>query len=180
MLFANPPTCGACAVRHATAEKSTREPPKDEKKADIVATEGASPTSAGGAHDGKIVEATPSAGGAHDGKIVEATPSAGGAHDGKIVDATPSPPSTAPTDAVSSGEATPLASGAPPMSEAPPMATVQPVAKASTQQMAFISSDELSKIGQAEKTFGALYLEHMFGLLAAILPDSTTVRFTCR
>ena len=165
MLFANPPTCGACAVRHATAEKSTREPPKDEKKADIVATEGASPTSAGGAHDGKIVEATPSAGGAHDGKIVEATPS---------------PPSTAPTDAVSSGEATPLASGAPPMSEAPPMATVQPVAKASTQQMAFISSDELSKIGQAEKTFGALYLEHMFGLLAAILPDSTTVRFTCR
>ena len=62
------------------------------------------------------------------------------------------------------------------MSEAPPMATVQPVAKASTQQMAFISSDELSKIGQAEKTFGALYLEHMFGLLAAILPDSTTLQ----
>lgn len=137
--------CSMCA----TAEKSIKEPPKDEKKADIVATEGTSPSSAG-------------------------------ADDGKTVETSVSPPSAAPMDAatVPSSEATPLASAAPQTSEAPPapVAPLQLATKAPTQ-LSFISSDELSKIGQAEKTFGVLYLEHMFGLLAAILPDSSSVRF---
>ena len=131
----------------ASAERSTKEPPKDGKKADIVATEGASS-------------------------------SAGVANGGKIVEATVSPPSIVPMDAVTvpSNEATPLASVAPPTSEATPMAPT-PALVVSYQQLSFISSDELSKIGQAEKAFGALYFESILCLLAAILPELSSVSF---
>ena len=133
----------------ATAGKSTKVPPKDEMKADIFATEGT-------------------------------FSSAGCGNGGKTVEISLSPPSTAPMDTVtvSSNEATPLASAAPPTSEAPPAPTApKPVLVESHQQLSFISSDELSKIGQAEKAFGALYLESILCLLAAILPQLTSVRF---
>eukprot|EP00731_Ephydatia_muelleri_P019637 Em0012g462a len=138
----------ALVGRLEDAGKSTKVPPKDEMKADIFATEGT-------------------------------FSSAGCGNGGKTVEISLSPPSTAPMDTVtvSSNEATPLASAAPPTSEAPPAPTApKPVLVESHQQLSFISSDELSKIGQAEKAFGALYLESILCLLAAILPQLTSLQ----
>ena len=136
------------------AERSKKVPaPADQKKTE---TEGALPLTES-SDGGKVAGLSPNpVSPAAAPTAVEATPTA--------VEATPTAVEATPTAV----EATPTAGATPPT---PTSALPSP-----QQLLSFITSEELSRIGQAEKTFGALYLEQMFGLLAAILPDSPSVR----